>query len=173
MSGPGDLGFDLLPPDPGLISPDLALEAALAPVVDLGTPADAPLGKGWSFDFLTGQFIRHGSSPAEVYDLDNLRVWIEKTLRTARFAHPIYGDQYGIIEPYALIGQPYSSELIGAYQEAVVEALTAHDRIAAVDSFYFQHDPMDDALLASFQVTLDGESQDVIEVNSLPLGIAS
>lgn len=173
MPGPSDLGFDLLPPDPGLISPDLALEAALAPVVDLGAPDEQPLGKGWSFDFLTGQFVRHGSSPAEVYELDNLRVWIEKTLRTARNAHPIYGDQYGIVEPYELIGEAYSSELVGAYQEAVVEALMVHDRIAAVDSFYFQHDPMDDALFVSFQVMLDGQDEDVLEVNSLPLGVVS
>jgi hypothetical protein len=169
MAGPADFGFDLLPPDPGVLNADLALEAALAPVVVIGIPEPPPIGRGWAFDFLAGEFLLNGSAPAEVSGLDQLRMWIEKTLRTARFAHPIYSESYGMEEPDQLIGEVYEGELAGAYQEAIVDALTVHDRIAAVDGFYFEHDPSDEALFVTFTVTLDSDDEDTIQVSSLPL----
>lgn len=169
MTSPADFGFNLLPPDPGVISPDLALDAALAPVVDLGPAPVLPLGKGWAFDFLARQFVRPGGSPGAVYELDNLRIWIEKTLRTARYAHPIYTDAYGTEDPFRLVGRPFEGALVAAYQESVVEALTVHDRIAAVGSFYYQQDPFDDGLYVSFTVTLDAEAEQTIQVDSFPV----
>jgi hypothetical protein len=168
--GPSDLGYNLLPPDPGLISPDFALEAALAPVVTYGTPDEVPLGKGWAFDFIANEFVLNGNAPAEVYGLDNLRMWIEKTMRTARYAHPIYTESYGVEEPFALIGQPPSGDLIATWQDAVVEALTAHDRIAAVNAFYYSQDPFSDALYVSFTVVLDADAEQTIQVDQMQVG---
>jgi hypothetical protein len=167
--GPSDLGYDLLPPDSGTISPDIALDAALSPVVDYSTPSIEPFGKGWQFDFVAGQFVRSGASAAEAYDLANLRVWIEKTLRTAKFAHPIYSDSYGMEDPFLLIGYPSQSELIGDYQQQIVEALLVHDRIIGVQDFAYQQQALDDALYVSFSVVLDGNPQQEIQVSSLPL----
>lgn len=170
MTGPADLGYTLLPADPGVLTPDLALEAALAPIPDLEPPGPAPIGRGWAFDCVAGEFVLHGATPQRIDGLDQIRMWIEKTLRTARFAHPIYTDVYGVVEPTELLGQPYDGEVLAAYQEAIVDALTVHDRIAAVDGFSFAHDPMDDALYVSFTVTLDAaaESQ-LLNVSSFPL----
>lgn len=169
MATPTDLGFDLLPPDSGTVSPDLALDAALAPVVDFQPPAVEPLGRGWNFDFMTGQFVRAGGSPAIAYEEDNLRVWIEKTCRTAKYAHPIYSDSYGMEDPFVLIGQPAQSQWIGEYQQQIVDALLVHDRIQEVRDFNFQYTATDDALYCSFTVVLDGVPPSEVQVSSLPL----
>jgi hypothetical protein len=174
--GPGDLDFDLLPADPGLVSPDLALDAALAPVVDFATPAEQPLGKGWRFDFLTGQFVRRGGSPMEVYDVDNLAMWVEKTLRTARYAHAIYSSDYGMAEPYAPIGRPLDGATLASWQEEIQDSLLVHDRIVAVEDFRFNMAPLDDALNVSFTVVLDAAGQlnpQTLEFTDVPLGGAA
>jgi hypothetical protein len=170
MASPADLGFDLLPPDPGVLNPDLSLEASLAPVVQIGQPDVQPIGRGWAFDFLTGQFVRNGAAPAGVSDIDQMRVWIEKTLRTARYAHPIYTAVYGVDDPDAQIGSPYDGALIAAWQQAIVDALMVHDRIAAVDGFAYAQAPYDDGLYVSFNVTLDSDDQQqALQINSFPL----
>jgi hypothetical protein len=172
--GPADFGYELLAPDPGIVSPDLALDAALAPSVDFAQDEPQPLGQGWAFDFEANQFVKNGISPQQVFDVDNLRYWIEKALRTARYAYPIYSDSYGIVEPYAPIGFPVGPTTYGDYQQMVIDALTVHDRIAAVSDFSFSRLPSDDALYASFTVILDDASgtlsQSTLEFTALPLG---
>lgn len=152
---PDALGFDLIPPDPGLINPDLALDAALAPVEDTDPEAPRPFGRSWRFDFIVNEFVMDGGAPQETYELDSLVVWVEKTLRTARYAHPIYSDQYGIEDPFSPVGHQADDDLLGAYQDAITEALLVHDRITAVEDFSFNQDPFDEAVYASFTVILD------------------
>lgn len=154
---PDALNYELLPPDPGLISPDLALDAALAPVEDIENDAPIPFGRSWRFDFLTGQFVRDGTVPKIIYELDTLIIWIEKTLRTARLVHPIYSDEYGVenaavTEP---IGQQVTDDMLSEYQDAISDALTAHDRIVSVEEFDFDQDPFEETLNASFTVMVD------------------
>jgi hypothetical protein len=152
---PDAFGYNLIPPDPGLINPDLQLDAALAPVVDADPDAPIPFGKSWRFDFVAGQFVKDGTAPQQTYELDSLIMWIEKTARTARYAHPIYSDQYGVEEPYELIGQQVSEALLTAYEDGLTEALLVHDRIVAVEGFGFSQDPFDEVLYASFTVVVD------------------
>jgi len=153
---PNSMDYDLLAPDPGLINPDLALDAALAPVEDLTTDTPRPFGRSWHFDFQTGHFIREGTSPQSVYELDTLIMWIEKALRTARLAHPIYDDSYGMDEPYELVGTVVNAdESLSAYEETIEKALLFHDRIIGVENFSFNQDPFDEVLQASFTVLVD------------------
>lgn len=153
---PDALDYELLPPDPGLINPDLALDAALAPVEDIETDTPAPFGRSWRFDFQAGQFIRDGTVPLVVYDVDTLIMWIEKTLRTAQLAHPIYADEYGMEDPDALIGQVLAGEEdMTAFEDSITAALTYHDRIISVENFSFNQDPFEESLYASFTVMVD------------------
>lgn len=171
---PDSLDYELLPPDPGLINPDLALDAALAPVENIEDTAPAPLGRSWRFDFQAGQFIRNGTIPLVVYEMDTLIVWIEKTLRTARLAHPIYADDYGVDNPDALIGQVLiGEEDLSAYEESINTALTYHDRIISVEGFSFTQDPFDETLWASFTVMVDAApplGPQPLEFSNVPLG---
>lgn len=170
---PQSLDFDLIPPDPGLINPDLALDAALAPVEDIENEAPRPFGRSWSFDFVAGQFVREGTAPKVVYELDTLIMWVEKTLRTARLAHPIYADEYGMDEPFALVGTVGEDESLTEYQQAVEAALLYHDRIVAVEDFSFSQDPFDESLMASFTVVLDAapdQEPTTLEFQDVPVG---
>lgn len=169
---PDALDFDLIPPDPGLINPDLALDAALAPVESVDPDAPQPFGRSWRFDFIGGQFVKDGLAPQETYELDSFIVWVEKTLRTARYAHPIYSDQYGMESPDRLIGEQLDDEQLSGYQDAVTEALLVHDRVTAVEDFSFNQDPFDEALYASFTVILDAApplQAQPVEFTNVPL----
>jgi len=166
---PVELGYPLLPPDPGIINPDLALDAALAPVVDLADPPVQPLGRGWAFDFTINQFVKNGISPALVYDTDELNVWIEKAMRTARLAYPIYTDDYGMEDPFRLIGQPNEPELVSEYMDDVIATLLVHDRIASVTDFYFSQAPLTEQLYVTFTVTLDATPPQSMQVGAFPV----
>jgi hypothetical protein len=171
---PDSLDYELLPPDPGLINPDLALDAALAPVEDIENDAPAPFGRSWRFDFQAGQFIRDGTVPLVVYEMDTLIMWIEKTLRTARLAHPIYADEYGVEDPDELIGQVLvGEEDLSSYEESINAALTYHDRIISVEDFSFTQDPFEETLYASFTVMVDAApplEPQPLEFSDVPVG---
>jgi hypothetical protein len=153
---PDSLDYDLIPPDPGLINPDLALDATLAPVEDLETDTPIPFGKSWRFDFIAGQFVKDGSAPQETYELDSLIVWIEKTARTARYTHMIYSDEYGVEGGIGEhIGEQLDEEMLSDYEDGLVDALMVHDRIVSVEGFDFSQDPFDEVLYASFTVIVD------------------
>ena len=165
-----DTGFELLPEDEPEISRDEELELLLADA-GAGTPEDVeptptPIGRGWAFDFETNQMIRHGYAPANVRNLEHLRVWIEKTLRTARFAHEIYSDDYGAQWPDPLIGVPFTATMTGYVESAVEDALVEHDRISQVKDFVFVGGPESDLLEISFTVVLDDEE---LSIENLPI----
>lgn len=171
MAEPFDIGFDLLPADGPDVTTDELLAQALGvltdPIVEDTTPQ--PLGRGWAFDWATGQFHRHNNQPVSVFGIDNLTVWIEKTLRTARLAHLIYSDNYGI-EYVEIVGHTFEAATAGLYANAVSDALTVHDRIASVKDFRFSYDPDvdDEALQCSFTVVLDAGS--ALTVGPLTVG---
>jgi hypothetical protein len=161
---PSSLGVSVLPPNPTIVSPDVALQVALTTTVSIQpTPPPQPYGKGYSFDFIQNEFIRHGQSPAEVYDTDNLQVWIEKALRTAKGTYPIYSEDYGVDDPDILIGYVTDPALIGDYESQTETALLQHDRIVAVENFVYQ--PVDDQLYVQFQVTLDTDPSSTLIVS--------
>lgn len=163
-----DTGYELLPRDDAELTGDEALDAAFGEredaLVEDGGPT--PLGRGWAFDFESGQFMRHGYAPMVVSDEEHLRVWIEKTLRTSRFSHSIYSDNYGTEIPEDLIGQPFSSEMAGLVVRAVEDALLVHDRITQVKDFHFTGGIEDDLLEIAFTVVLDDEE---LTIDSVPI----
>lgn len=149
--------FSLIPSQDGF-SVDERLTAAVTGLTSDTAEDDAmPLGRGWVMDFETGQLVRHGTAPARVYGLDNLQAWIEKTLRTARFAHPIYSEDYGVEEPWEDYGRTVTQEVTSRLQEKWTTALTVHDRIADVTDWRFNHDPAMHVLQCSFTVLVDDE----------------
>jgi hypothetical protein len=165
--------YTLIPADEGL-SVDERLEAALAGVVPDDDPdVVRPLGRGWVLDRETGELVAHGTSPARVYGLDNLQAWIEKTLITARFAHPIYSDEYGVDEPWQDFGTNITPQLQARIEDKTRAALTVHDRISEVDSFAFEVVEGTGILLVSFRVQVDGDEGDEpmsLELAEIPLG---
>lgn len=170
---PSSLGYDLLAPDPGIVNPDLTLDAALAPTEDAESDSPRPFGRSWQFDFQAGQFVKDGTVPKVVYELDTLIVWVEKALRTARLAHPIYDDQYGMDDPTLPIGQAAADELLSEYQDSIESALLYHDRIVSVENFTFTQDPFEETLYASFTILIDAtapQEPQAVEFSNVPVG---
>lgn len=164
--------IELLPQDAPLGLDDELADALGETTTDVADPEEdlPPIGRGWAFDFEKGQFIRHGKGPMVVRDLDNLRMWVEKTLRTAQGAHPIYTDGYGVEDPSEGIGAPFGAETVGRRTEQIKGALTVHDRITDVTDFKFTGSVASDELLVTFRVVADDEE---LVFNALSLGGAS
>lgn len=152
-----DTGFSLIPGDDELTA-DQRLEATLKGLVPSQQPdVPRPLGRGWAFDWATGQFVSHGNAPAAVSGVQQVRMWVEKTLRTARLAHLIYSDEYGTDDPFSEVGKQFTPALAGMVARRVSEALLVHDRITAVKDFEFQGGPSEALLVVEFTVVLDQE----------------
>lgn len=131
--------------------PDVIIEDAGADEV--------PLGKTWWFDFDQRRFVSGGGrGPLAVRGIAGLRIWVEKTLRTARGAHPIYSGDYGLDDPWDIIGSPLAAISVGDLESRIRDALTYHPRIVDVSDFVATKDEDQEALFLSFRVILDDET---------------
>lgn len=167
MTSPDDLTFSLLPSEDPVITPEdnlrLAAQEAVQTTLEINPtpaePATVAIGRGWAFDFGKGQFARHGTSPAEVSGQQQIQTWIEKTIYTARFAHPIYSSEYGTENLVDIIGSQ-DPGVYGSISQAITDALLVHDHIASVGDFTFT--PEGEHLFVDFSVTLtNGSAIDV------------
>lgn len=147
-----------------VIEEDLAAISAQPDEFDLlvqGPDDDPPpIGKGWAFDHALRRFRRgsSGSSPLPTFGDQTLKEWIDKTMRTARGAHPIHPDDYGMEQPFRLIGGPLHGAAISDYEDDLRRALTFHPRISDVRNFSVQSDPDVTALYMTFDVVLDDDT---------------
>jgi hypothetical protein len=97
-------------------------------------------GKETAFDFETGDFILQDGKPKVVEGVEALRIWIEKTIRTARFRFPIYSFDYGC-ELEDIIGLDLPTPVLESeIRRAIREALIYDERISLVDNFKISRD---------------------------------
>jgi len=95
-------------------------------------------GKELAFDFATGEFIMKDGAPKVVEGIEALKVWIEKTIRTARYRFPIYTFSYGC-ELKDIIGLDIPSPVLESEVTRVIrEALIYDVRIKDVRDFIFE-----------------------------------
>lgn len=166
-------GWELLPDDEIEIDPDAELEDAFRIEPDAGEIDQAtlpakllPLGRSWMFDPMTGRFAMMGGNPTETSGVATLKAWIICLMYTMRGAHPALDPNYGIDNPFAMIGKPESEISNQQYQNEVTEALLRDDRIAAVSPFTFERDPTTDFTVVRFVVQVRHADDD------LPMGVA-
>jgi hypothetical protein len=98
-------------------------------------------GRSFLFDFEKGEFITKDGKMVPVEDIESLKVWIEKTIRTERFRFKIYdGSDYGVgIE--GLIGSNYPLDFIKAeMKREVTEALIKHPLIESLTNMAIERD---------------------------------
>lgn len=92
-------------------------------------------GKELAFDFEAGDFIYIDGQPKVVEGVEALKVWIEKTIRTARYRFPAYTFQYGC-ELEDIIGLDIPRAVLESEVKRVIrEALVYDDRITEVKNF--------------------------------------
>lgn len=160
-----DLDFTLLPADDGDISPAQDLEAAIAGAVaessvvaPEGEEAPVPFGRSWWFDFEAGRFVRAGSSPVPTTGLDSLAQWVLMVMHSARFAHSVFSDRFGMEYPDAPLGHLDTGEMVGDFEARLRDAVLEHDRITALNSFEASFDPTQGVLsIDYFEIVTDEE----------------
>lgn len=127
-----------------------------ADLVVEGVPPHPP-GRSWAYDFVRRRFVsapqQHG--PLETHGIETLKQWIEKCLLTARGAHPIYSEDYGIELPNDLVGVSADTFPDAIYESRISEGLLAHERITSIEDFAAVYDPMEEFVLVSFTCVLD------------------
>lgn len=170
MSAPGadDLDLDLAPADEAAVEPDDDLAAAAASALEDPAAPEVeeviePFGYTWKFDYDAGRFVRQGSAPARVSDFDALREWCMVALNSARFAHTIFSEGFGVTRPQGPIGAAgdVAEDLADDWREEAREALLVHDRVAEVE-LEVEYDPVTgDVIVSDLTVTTDEE----VEVN--------
>ena len=103
-----------------------------------GTPEVLSYGKELAFDFEAGDFVYENGAPKVVEDIEALKVWIEKALRTARYRWPIYTFNYGS-ELEDIIGLDIPRAVLESEVQRVIrEALIYDDRIDEVQDFVIE-----------------------------------
>lgn len=156
---PADDFPDDLDPQATLEVLDERLTDPTTPAPDLvvtDTPAD-PLGRSWAFDFGKNRFVTRASGVAATHGLGTLKTWVEKTLRTARGAHPIHSDDYGMERPFDVIGMPLSMISSQDIEQRVLDAILLHPLITGLSDFHMDYDPLDTILNVSFTVLLEDD----------------
>lgn len=173
-----DLDFELLPADDEGLSPARGLQASIAgavaePGAIIPEPTDAPtpFGRSWAFDFEKGRFIRAGSSPIPTAGFASLQQWILMMAHSARYAHRVFSDDFGIEHPTDGIGELRAAELVSDYEQRLREGLLVHERVTGLENFDAAYDPSTGVLtIAYFEVVTDEE--EVVPVQDVTLGRA-
>jgi hypothetical protein len=130
----------------------------------------APIGRSWSFDWQLRRFDRGASrGPLTTRGQESLKEWIAKCLQTARGAHPVHPEGYGLdggLE--GIVGAPVGT-VIADFEQKVEDALLFHPRISAVEDFAYEWDADDDFLAVTLTVVLDGDTP--VAVDNLQLAL--
>lgn len=106
--------------------------------IEIGTTENDTIqdaGKELLFDFKKGDFIMKNGAPVMVEGKEALMIWIEKTIRTARYRYLIYSFDYGC-ELEDLIGLSLPRKVLESEMKRVIyEALIIDDRINDIRDF--------------------------------------
>lgn len=143
MADAVDLGFELLPvDDAAAVDAATALNAATVgaladpdvPAPDVEVPPE-PFGRTPLFDFANGRFVRRGGEPVYVTGFEALKQWCLMAANAARYAHPIYSDEFGVEKPNAVLGVTgdEAREAGDDYMLKLRDAWLVHDRVAEVE----------------------------------------
>lgn len=139
-----EVNYPMLPEDEG-ISADDDVAAAVASVLEsvVPLPGEAPeaYGMTWDLDFVNGRMRRQGQEPAKVRGIASSFVWAEMALRTARYAHSAFSDDFGMEHPENILGHVDVGERVGDYEQRMREALIVHDRYVDVVEFDADYSP--------------------------------
>lgn len=166
-----DLAFPLVPTEEGLSAEqdlEAAAASALAPPEAEAEAIPAPYGRSWSFDFVERHMVRRGGSPAEVEGVGALIQWCLMAVYSVRYAHAVFSDNFGIEQPYDLIGLADPTPYVLDFERRLRAALTVHDRIVDVQNYKARYDPAQGVLtIEHFEVVTDEEQ--VIPLGGLAL----
>lgn len=124
---------------------------------------ETDLGVTFLFDYEKGDFVTENGSPVEVTDIEAVKAWITKLLKTEQNKYVAYevteNEEYSYGTRLHQIAISYAAT---DYKKAEIireleEKITMHPRIDSLMSFTFEQE--DEHMTISFRVNLiDGES---------------
>ena len=120
--------------------------------------------KSYMFDFENGDFVVRDGKLIECNDIDAIKVWIEKILRTEKGRYPIYDNtEYGCHLEDLIIGNSYTAEFIEAELKREIEdALKQNPRITSVTNFNITRNT--NAITVTLEVVLNDEGRNTVTV---------
>jgi hypothetical protein len=155
-------GLELLPATDEALDGETALAAAAESVLAEDEPDEVlvPFGRTWLFDWEHGRFVRDGLAPKEVRGTEALAVWAGMAMHAARYAHPVFGPDFGMEYPESVIGQAVDlQEPAGDWGARAEEALQAHDRVTGIEDFEAHWEPDEGVIVIdTLEVLTDAES---------------
>ncbi len=116
--------------------------------------------KTLDFDFTKNEFISRSGRLTEVSEINALRVWMNKILRTVLHRYPVYsGTDYGAQIEDLLIGKNFDIDFAKSELQREIEAaLLKNEEITGVSGFSFTAD--NGILNVNFTVkTIYGETE--------------
>lgn len=96
----------------------------------------------FKFNFTTGDYELENGSPKILTEIDALKMWIEKTIRTQLGRYRIYkGKQYGVNIEDLVIGHTYKLDFAESeLRRELEQALLRHDDIYEMTEFRIERD---------------------------------
>ncbi|WLR52471.1 DUF2634 domain-containing protein [Bacillus tianshenii] len=123
------------------------------------------IGKSFLFDFRKGDFILKNGKVLVVEEIEALKIWIEKTIRTEKFKFRIYDNtEYGVtLED--LLGSNFPQVFIEAeIKREVTSTLVQHPYIQNISRWKFTRDGS--LMTIFFQViTIEGAFEQEVTFN--------
>lgn len=97
-------------------------------------------GKSFLFDFSKGDFNIVDGKLQEINNLEALKLWIEKVLKTTKYKFKIYDSvDYGIADLKELITSGFPLQFIQAeIEREIKETLVKNNQIKSVENFKFE-----------------------------------
>lgn len=92
-------------------------------------------GREWAFDFDKNKFIMKNGTPMIVTGIEALKIFIIKTIKTARYRYLIHSWEYGC-EIEDVLGQTLERDVIESIIKSMItEALIYDARIKSISDF--------------------------------------
>ncbi|WP_432662446.1 DUF2634 domain-containing protein [Wukongibacter baidiensis] len=119
-------------------------------------------GKSFLFDFEAGDFVLKDGRLVEISDLEAIKVWIEKILRTEKYRYKVYEredkNEYGVVLEDLIVGNNFPHSFVEAeLKREISQALTKHPMIQSLSDWEIEK--KNPTLKISFKVNLiDGNS---------------
>ncbi|AOY76690.1 DUF2634 domain-containing protein [Clostridium formicaceticum] len=106
---------------------------------------EKPGGKSFLYDFKKGDFVMKDGRLVVVEDVEAVKVWIEKLLRTEKFKFKIYkeedADEYGVTVRKLILGKKFPAFFLQSeLKREISEALAKHTKIEKVENFRIERE---------------------------------
>ncbi len=118
-------------------------------------------GKSFLFDFEKGDFVLMDGRLVEISELEALKMWIEKILRTEKYRYKVYEredkNEYGVVLEDLIVGNNFPQSFVESeLKREISEALKRNPMIQSLSNWNIEKE--NPLLKISFKVNLKDET---------------